>query len=221
MSKISIALFLSFVLAALPVGAPKADDDPPEDNPGQPFQELADKIDGLSLKSDDLAQQLDGLETKLDDLASQVDLLQSGIDLIEAKLDMEVPSCPAVPNLQAAITKQIEQIDPPPGGGCAVLVELVTLSNQPFKPLADSILTPDHVSVLSGPTTTCTAVVGDNFKCRHQMLLQYPEGTSGSGDYELVLLYACDPDYPDCEFCGSEETIAFSLATTACPVLEG
>ncbi len=62
---------------------------PPENNPGQPFEQLEAKLDDAGTALLALEAKLDAIETKLDNVASQasVDALESKLDVIEPKLD--------------------------------------------------------------------------------------------------------------------------------------
>lgn len=214
MLKIASTTFASVFLMALPMKALEAD--APVDNPGQPFEQLEEKLDTLGEQIDTMEGKIDALSAQVDELMPKLDFLESGLGLIEAKLDTEVESCPTVPNLQAAITKQIEQLDPPPGY-CTVLVELITLTNQPFQPQATNVVTPVGVDLQAGfPTTSCTTTINGDYRCAHTAVFQYPTGMAASGDYSLGLQYQCVPEVEECELCDDTEIINFTLATTAC-----
>ena len=53
---------------------------PPEDNPGQPFEQLEAKLD-------DAGTALLALEAKLDAIEAKIDVLEPKLDSIETKLD--------------------------------------------------------------------------------------------------------------------------------------
>jgi hypothetical protein len=122
--------------------------------------------------------------------------------------------CPSTSHLRAAIVKQIEQLD-----ACKVEVEIVSLTDQPVRVVAQTVDVPEDVVVDSVTTTSCTTS-STFFRCRHTMVFEYTTSGSFNGSYALSLRDECDP-FLDCPLCTSgEEVIPFTLAGASCEVTE-
>jgi hypothetical protein len=146
------------------------------------------------------ATDCDDTDPTINPAASEV---ADGVDNdCDGQVDEDV--CPAL-NLQAAITKQISAAEPR-----TLTIELVTLTTQPYQPGAVSLGYPDGFALLSLSTTSCTE--DDNFRCRHQAVLEATTACNGTGDYELTLQFACVSGVA-CTLCNTAITIPFSLTT--------
>jgi SdrD B-like protein len=133
--------------------------------------------------------------------------------------DSDCALCPTTTGLRAAITRQIEQVDP----ACTVDVQIATLTNQPVHLLAQSVDVPDGVVVVPGTPQTVSCVTSStSVVCRHDMTFDYNEIGSFDGDYALHLQVQCDPVMPECPLCsgGQEEVVSFSLDGAPCNVFE-
>jgi hypothetical protein len=82
MGAIGVALLMASLAFSGTVMGP-----PPDDNPGQPFEQIMDAIEALELdveglgdEIDALGDDIDGLSDQLDDLASDIDQLQDDLD---------------------------------------------------------------------------------------------------------------------------------------------
>jgi hypothetical protein len=87
----------------------------------------------------------------------------------------------------AAITKQIVSIGQP----TQILVELVTVTDKPYKMNVTSMTFPAGFNSVSLATTTCSDS-GTRWKCRHQGVIENTWATSGTGAYSMALTPVAD-----------------------------
>ncbi len=113
-------------------------------------------------------------------------------------------TCPTL-GLNAAITKQIESVD-----GTTLLVELLTLTTQPYKLMVTSLDLPSTCALVSPPTTTSCVASGTVFRCRHEATVVLTTTCIGNGNYVMNFEVDCDSGVV-CSVCGTTATVPFSL----------
>ncbi|HYB99566.1 MAG TPA: DUF1554 domain-containing protein [Candidatus Limnocylindrales bacterium] len=119
-----------------------------------------------------------------------------------------------LPNLRAAITKQLTSIDE--NDRVHLNVEITTLTDAPFKLHVTSLVHPTGFILEELESDGCvheTSETFDRYRCRHDAFLMATSACQGDGDYYMGLSYGCSPANDECSRCSGPETIGFTLDT--------
>jgi len=105
----------------------------------------------------------------------------------------------------AAITKQITSISEP----TQLLLELVTVTNKPYRNQLTNMTFPAGLKLVSLATTSCSDT-GTGWKCRHQGTVEQTTATSGTGAYSMYFTPLADAG----SGCGNGSTQKIDMSIT-------
>jgi hypothetical protein len=129
---------------------------------------------------------------------------EEGCNVCEGTPPWGEATCPTL-GLNAAITRQIESVDEE-----TLLIELVTVTTQPYEPVVTSLTLPPTCALVGPPTTTSCVVNRGNFRCRHEATVDLTPSCTGDGDYTMSFQLTCATEV-ECPLCGTTVTVPFSL----------